>query len=95
MPDSLPALPQAPASTLHRWAQVWFVWNAAAFLQAYFAAVQESGMLPADASARDLLLRAFLFERALRPLTLLPQLPEPWLHGALEGVLQLLSTRTA
>ena len=56
-PEDLPAL--AP------WAQFWTTWVSVSFLQAYLAVTAQAGFLPQEAEALQILLDAYLLEKAL------------------------------
>jgi maltose alpha-D-glucosyltransferase / alpha-amylase len=93
VPVSGIVLPQWPAEQLHRWAQVWYAWTAAAYLQSYLETARGASFLATSDENIQLLLRCFLMDRALRPLAHVETLQESWVEGALEGIRQRLSAQ--
>ena len=83
-PESLPAIEQ--------WAQFWYAWVGATFLQAYLTAMAASPLLPADDQARQVLLEAYLLEKAIQELGANLNSHPDWMEGALQRILQLLES---
>ncbi len=52
-------------SFLHPWAEAWYAWTAAAFLDGYFNAVADTALLPEEASDLAALLDVHLLEKCL------------------------------
>jgi maltose alpha-D-glucosyltransferase/alpha-amylase len=50
---------------LERWARLWQIWSAAAFLKAYLAAAGRAPFLPPDPAQAGALLEAFVLDKAL------------------------------
>lgn len=55
----------ARSNRLARWAEAWQAWTGAAYLEGYLAATAGSGLVPAERVKLELLLDAFLLEKAL------------------------------
>jgi maltose alpha-D-glucosyltransferase / alpha-amylase len=64
----------------------------AAFLRAYFAAVQGGGFLPQHPDDLDLLLQAFVLDKALYELGYELNNRPDWVHIPLTGILRLRSS---
>jgi maltose alpha-D-glucosyltransferase/alpha-amylase len=77
---------------LVRWAELWEAWVSAAFLRAYFAAVQGGGFLPQHPDDLDLLLQAFVLDKALYELGYELNNRPDWVHIPLTGILRLRSS---
>jgi maltose alpha-D-glucosyltransferase/alpha-amylase len=73
-----------------RWANFWSMWSSAAFLGSYLDAAREGGFLPASKPQLDVLLGAFVFEKALYELRYELNNRPDWVKIPLEGILQLL-----
>jgi maltose alpha-D-glucosyltransferase/alpha-amylase len=71
------------------WAVAWETWTTAAFLRGYFASVEHSLFVPANAAQRDELLCRFVLEKALYEVNYeLNNRPE-WVRIPIFGILQL------
>jgi maltose alpha-D-glucosyltransferase/alpha-amylase len=82
-PESLPAL--------ESWALYWERWVSAAFLQAYLRRAQGAGFLPPSRAEREVLLDAFLLEKALQELSYELDNRPGWLRIPLRGIRQILT----
>jgi maltose alpha-D-glucosyltransferase/alpha-amylase len=86
------ALPEqhGDLAALEPWARFWHRWVSAVFTKTYFAVAQTSPFVPRTRTEQQVLLDAFLLEKALYELNYeLNHRPE-WTHIPLRGVLQLL-----
>jgi maltose alpha-D-glucosyltransferase/alpha-amylase len=73
------------------WADFWEAWVSATFLRSYRTAVAGAGLLPSDQTESDVLLQAFVLDKALYELGYeLNNRPE-WVHIPLTGLLRLRS----
>jgi maltose alpha-D-glucosyltransferase/alpha-amylase len=79
-----------PGDGLRHWLRVWYEWSAAAFLRAYIAEAEGAGFLPEDGQELEIVLDAYLLEKAIYELGYeLNNRPE-WVRIPLEGVMHLL-----
>jgi maltose alpha-D-glucosyltransferase/alpha-amylase len=77
------------APTLEPWISGWELHTSAAYLGAYLKSIEESGLLPTG-SNRDLLLRAFLLDKALYELSYELNNRPDWVDIPVDGLLRLL-----
>jgi maltose alpha-D-glucosyltransferase / alpha-amylase len=87
-----PALPSEPSekgAAVMAWLHAWFVWSSTAYLQAYFAQMSGSGLLPSG-NEFDLLLNAYLLDKSIYELGYELNNRPDWVAIPLEGILQLL-----
>jgi maltose alpha-D-glucosyltransferase/alpha-amylase len=82
------------AKRLTPWAELWEQWVSATFLRAYLAATRDAAFLP-PAPDRDVLLRAFMLDKALYEMAYELNSRPTWVHVPLAGVLQLRARTTA
>jgi maltose alpha-D-glucosyltransferase/alpha-amylase len=82
-PESLPAL--------ESWALYWERWVSAAFLQAYLRRAQGAGFLPPSRGEREILLDAYLLEKALQEMSYELDNRPGWLRIPLRGIRQILT----
>jgi maltose alpha-D-glucosyltransferase/alpha-amylase len=73
------------------WADVWETWVSAAFLRAYLAATRDTPLLPARDDDREILLQAFVMDKALYELGYELNSRPDWVHIPLAGLLRLRS----
>jgi maltose alpha-D-glucosyltransferase/alpha-amylase len=73
------------------WADLWETWVSAAFLRAYLAATGGASFLPSRADDRDMLLQAFVLDKALYELGYELNNRPDWVHIPLTGLLRLCS----
>ncbi|MDY6785252.1 MAG: maltose alpha-D-glucosyltransferase [Cyanobacteriota bacterium] len=83
--DNLPVMEQ--------WTQFWQQWTSAAFLNAYATTSADSAFLPKGDQELQVLLEAYLFEKALQELNRQLTKGSNWLEISLERILQLLGER--
>ncbi len=77
-------------AALEPWARTWQDWAAGAFLTSYLAAAGDTALLPRDPAGRDVLLGAFVLDKALRELAYeLTHRPD-WVRIPLLGVYKLI-----
>jgi predicted trehalose synthase len=73
------------------WAEFWFAWTSASFLQSYFEHAEPGAFLPSGAAARRTLLTAYLLEKALYELRYELNNRPDWVKIPLEGILRLVN----
>jgi maltose alpha-D-glucosyltransferase/alpha-amylase len=86
-------LPQ-PENTLPRlnqWAQYWYTWVSASFLNAYLDIMKPAGLLPEDPAQLKILLDAFLYDKALYEVGYELNNRPDWVKVPLQGILQMLA----
>lgn len=90
---------QAPGSIvsqhpdqLEEWMRAWFAWCSAAFLNAYLSAAGGADFLPDDRQELEILLNAFLLEKAVYEMAYELNNRPDWVRIPLEGVLALVNT---
>jgi len=82
------------AKRLAPWADFWETWISAAFLRAYLAATRGASFLPPPRDL-DVLLRAYVLDKALYELAYELNNRPAWVHIPLAGVMQLRPRQTA
>jgi maltose alpha-D-glucosyltransferase/alpha-amylase len=75
------------------WARFWYRWVAAAFLREYLAATEGAAFLPARPEDLELVLGAFLLEKAVYELQYEADTRPDWLHVPVQGVIDLTEER--
>lgn len=75
---------------IDRWAFFWEKWVSASFLDAYMTAAAPAGFLPATPKDTQVLLNAFLMEKALYELSYELNNRPHWVYIPLQGILQSL-----
>ena len=83
------------AERLSPWARMWELWVGSAFLGAYRAAIDPSGLLPGNENDLDALLRAFVLDKALYELAYELNNRPDWVHIPLRGLLALRTLNVA
>ena len=83
-PEDFPAL--------EPWAHFWYTWVSVAFLKAYLAVAKDEPFLPKDPIELQVLLDAYLLEKAIYELGYELNNRPDWLKVPLRGLLQLLVT---
>ena len=73
------------------WADVWESWVSAAFLRAYLLATRDKRLLPERDADLEILLRAFVMDKALYELGYELNNRPDWVHIPLGGLLRLRS----
>jgi maltose alpha-D-glucosyltransferase/alpha-amylase len=81
-PEDFPAL--------EPWAHFWYTWVSVAFLKAYLAVAKDEHFLPKDPIELQVLLDAYLLEKAVYELGYELNSRPDWLKVPLRGLLQLL-----
>jgi maltose alpha-D-glucosyltransferase/alpha-amylase len=81
-------------STLAPWAEFWYEWVGATFLRAYLEVAREGHFLPPNPEHLQILLDAYLLEKALYELTYELNSRPDWVQVPLLGILQLLEAET-
>ncbi len=84
------SLPEARVKDVQAWATVWYNWCAAAFLKAYLAEAAHGNYLPLQRDELQVLLNAYLLEKAVYELAYELNNRPDWVPIPLEGMLQLL-----
>jgi maltose alpha-D-glucosyltransferase/alpha-amylase len=82
--DSLPLL--------QRWAQYWYTWVSAEFLNAYLDIMAQTGLLPDKPDQLKILLDAFLLDKALYEVSYELNNRPDWVSVPLHGILQIMET---
>jgi maltose alpha-D-glucosyltransferase/alpha-amylase len=77
-------------SPLQPWARFWHLWVSAAFLKAYLAGAAQVSFLPQERDELQVLLDAFLLERAIYKLGYELNNRPDWVRIPLQGILDLL-----
>jgi trehalose synthase-fused probable maltokinase len=72
---------------LEPWAQLWYGWASAAFLRAYLQTAGGAPFVPGDPGALDVLLRAFLLDKAFYELVYELSARPDWLRIPLRAIL--------
>jgi len=81
--------PEEDLPLLRHWAQHWYIWVAAQFLNTYLDIVGQIGLVPEDPDQLKILLDAFLLDKAIYEIGYeLNNRPE-WVRVPLQGILQL------
>ena len=76
--------------TLGPWAELWYKYVSGAFLRAYLHTVKESQLIPRDADELNIMLNAYLLEKAVYEIGYELNNRPDWLMIPLRGVRQLL-----
>ncbi len=76
--------------TLAPWANHWYTWVSATFLEGYLEAVGGAGFMPHDETELEVLLTAYLLEKAVYELGYELNNRPAWVHLPLAGIRQLL-----
>jgi maltose alpha-D-glucosyltransferase / alpha-amylase len=76
---------------LRPWADVWETWVSAAFMRAYLAAVKGAAFVPSEDEELDLLLQAFVLDKAFYELAYELNNRPDWVHIPLSGLIRLRS----
>jgi maltose alpha-D-glucosyltransferase/alpha-amylase len=78
------------AANLDRWARYWYLWASAYYLKGYLSAAQGTNILPHDPADVQILIDAFLLEKAIYEVGYEMNNRPDWLSIPLRGVLQLI-----
>ncbi|MGV3773192.1 MAG: putative maltokinase, partial [Verrucomicrobiales bacterium] len=76
-----------------RWANLWTQWISAVYLQAYFAAIENSDLLPTSAEGFEALLHSLVLEKALYEIGYELNNRPDWVKIPLQGVLQIVGEK--
>jgi maltose alpha-D-glucosyltransferase/alpha-amylase len=79
-------------ATLEPWARFWYAWVSGTFLRSYLAAAEVAAFLPQTREELQVLLDAYLLEKALYELGYELNSRPDWVRIPLQGILQLLET---
>jgi len=85
-------LPEEESRRLDPWVPLWVAWTSAAYLRSYLAVAHEASFLPHRDSQVQVLLDAYLSEKALYELQYELNNRPDWAHIPLKGILNLLET---
>jgi maltose alpha-D-glucosyltransferase/alpha-amylase len=76
---------------LESWAQSWTIWVSVAFLQTYLSVTDQDGFLPQDSDELQILLEAYLLEKALYELGYELNHRPAWVGIPLQGIMHVLA----
>jgi maltose alpha-D-glucosyltransferase/alpha-amylase len=79
-------------ATLEPWARFWHTWVSVTFLRSYLVTATADAFLPQTSEELQLLLDAYLLEKALYELRYELNSRPDWVRIPLQGILQLLET---
>jgi len=77
-------------TTLEPWRRLWHEWVTAAYLQTYQSIVRNADFLPGSPKGREVVLRAFLLEKAAYELRYELNNRPSWVRVPVEGLLEIL-----
>ncbi|MBD0268045.1 MAG: hypothetical protein ICV77_07095 [Cyanobacteria bacterium Co-bin8] len=83
-PDNLPVMEQ--------WAQYWYSWVSATFINAYLATAEGASFIPKTQPELKALLDAYLFEKSIYELGYELNSRPDWVNMPLQRILQLLES---
>jgi maltose alpha-D-glucosyltransferase / alpha-amylase len=75
---------------LEPWAQFWYIWSSVAFLKGYLQLADKAPFLPTDKTQLQLLVDAFMIDKAIYEIGYELDNRPNWLTVPLRGILQLL-----
>jgi maltose alpha-D-glucosyltransferase/alpha-amylase len=75
---------------LERWGHAWYYWVSATFLNSYLAIMADSPILPPSRESRQVLLDAYLLDKAIYEIAYELNNRPDWVGLPLEGILQVL-----
>jgi maltose alpha-D-glucosyltransferase / alpha-amylase len=81
--------PSETLTALEPWAQVWYLWVSAGFLRTYLAHVGPASLLPPTRDERQVLLDAYLLEKAVYELRYELNNRPDWVRIPLQRLRQL------
>jgi maltose alpha-D-glucosyltransferase / alpha-amylase len=82
-------------SRIEPWAQFWHAWVSAVYLKTYLEETRSAGFLPASEEELEILLEAYVMEKAIYELGYEVNNRPEWLKIPLQGLLQLVSGHAA
>lgn len=86
-------LPPESAANVSQWLSVWYMWNAATYLSAYLAEASRGEFLPKDRGQLEMLLNAYILEKAVYELDYELNNRPTWVQIPLDGILSLLDSK--
>jgi trehalose synthase-fused probable maltokinase len=87
-----PFTPDASPANLDAWTDAWHLWVSAAFLGEYLPVVEQAGVLPPNRHDLQILLDAYLLEKAIYELLYELNNRPNWVRIPMQGITQLLRT---
>lgn len=78
-----------PTNILNAWAETWYLCARGFYLESYFATIGDAGLVPVDKKSMEILLKAFLMEKAIYELCYEANNRPNWLVIPLNGVMKL------
>ena len=78
------------AAVVEAWLRFWYAWSGAAFLNSYLKVVTERPLVPQSQPELDVLLDAFMLEKAVYEIGYELNSRPDWVHIPIKGLLQLL-----
>lgn len=90
----LPLMPRPDDNLplLQHWAQYWYVWVSAGFLNAYLGIINQTGLLPKNPEELKILLDAFLLDKTLYEIGYELNNRPDWVKLPLQGLRQLIES---
>lgn len=88
-------LQKEEAAVFRKWAEFWAVWNSVAFLEEYLDTLRGSALLPQSAEEVQMLLEAYLLEKAVYEVGYELNNRPTWLGVPIQGILRILGPREA
>jgi maltose alpha-D-glucosyltransferase/alpha-amylase len=89
---SLGNKPENTLPLLSHWAQYWYTWVSAVFLNTYLDVMKKTSLLPQKPEHLKILLDAFLLEKAIYEVGYELNNRPDWLKVPLQGMMQILKT---
>jgi maltose alpha-D-glucosyltransferase/alpha-amylase len=83
--------PETALPLLSHWAQYWYIWVSASFLNTYLDIMKQTGLLPDDPGHLKILLDAFLYDKALYEVGYELNNRPDWVKVPLQSILQMLA----
>jgi maltose alpha-D-glucosyltransferase / alpha-amylase len=78
--------------TLEPWARLWYVWVSSTFLKVYLRTAAQAAFLPRNRDEMEILLDAFLLEKAIYEIAYELNNRPDWTRIPLQGILHLMET---
>ncbi len=82
--------PELSLPVLQHWAQYWYLWVSAEFLNTYLEMLPQARLVPEDPKQLKILLDAFLLDKAIYEVGFELDIDSEWVHVPLLGIQQLL-----
>ncbi len=83
--------PENSLPLLDHWAQYWYIWVSASYLNAYLDIMKDTGLLPENPDQIKVLLDSFLYDKALYEVNYELNNRPDWIKVPLQSILQMLS----